>query len=182
MYDTASGINIDMSCRCSRAEEQLAAAVDEYSSSLSALESSSVSDLELGGLGGGGGGRSLQRRNAAQSKGKMLGEFEKMGVHTGPNVAKAVDMIDTWTLVTGRLVQQWYIPYGGFLCMLLHHFCWCVVVRQLVFSTNTLAVDDDRFLRHYPLLRMSFVLYLLLIHLWALVILAVQTHSLDLEE
>ena len=105
IFNTASGNNIDVSFRCSRAEEQLAAAVDEYSSSLSALESSSVSDVELGG-----GGRSLQRRNAAQSKGKMLGEFEKMGVHTGPNVAKAVDMIDTWTLVTGRLVQQWYIP------------------------------------------------------------------------
>lgn len=45
----------------------------------------------------------LQRRpGASGGKGKVLGEFEKMGVHAGPSVAKAVDMLDTWTLLTGR--------------------------------------------------------------------------------
>lgn len=74
-----------------------------------------------------------------QKSKKMSSEFEKMGVKAVPSVAKAVDMIDGWTLITGR------------------------------------------FLRHYPLLRISFVVYLVLIHLWAIVILAVHTHSLDLE-
>jgi hypothetical protein len=78
------------------------------------------------------------KRGGGKAKGASA-EFERMGVKTGPRVAKAVDMIDAWTLVTGR------------------------------------------FLRSYPLLRIAFVAYLALIHLWAIVILAVHTHSLDLE-
>jgi hypothetical protein len=79
-----------------------------------------------------------QGKRGAQ-KAKASAEFERMGMKTAPGVAKAVDMIDAWTLLTGR------------------------------------------FLRSYPLLRIAFVVYLALIHLWAIVILAVHTHSLDLE-
>jgi hypothetical protein len=79
------------------------------------------------------------RKPTKKQKSQVSAEFERMGVRAAPSVAKAVDMIDAWTLITGR------------------------------------------FLRNYPLLRMSFVLYLVLIHLWAIVILAVHTHSLDLE-
>lgn len=80
-----------------------------------------------------------QRKFPKKQKSRISSEFEKIGVKTVPSVAKAVDIIDGWTLVTGK------------------------------------------FLRHYPLLRISFVMYLVLIHLWAIVILAVHTHSLDLE-
>jgi hypothetical protein len=62
-----------------------------------------------------------------------------LGVHASPRVAKAVDTIDTWTLITGR------------------------------------------HLKAYPLLRLTFVMYLLLIHLWAFCLLAYHAHTLDLD-
>jgi hypothetical protein len=72
-----------------------------------------------------------------QRQEKVLSDLEKYGVKAGPGVAKAVSLIDAWTLVTGR------------------------------------------FLRNYPLLRLAFVVYLFLIHIWAIVLLAMQTHSLE---
>lgn len=38
-----------------------------------------------------------------------------------------------------------------------------------------------RFLRVYPLARLGFVFYLLLLHMWVLFILVMQTHSLELD-
>ena len=36
-----------------------------------------------------------------------------------------------------------------------------------------------RFLRVYPLVRLGFVLYLLILHVWVFVVLAIHTHSLE---
>ena len=44
-----------------------------------------------------------------------------------------------------------------------------------------LPSPPHRFLRSYPLVRMGFVLYLLVLHLWVFVVLGWQTHSLDLD-
>lgn len=38
-----------------------------------------------------------------------------------------------------------------------------------------------RLIRAYPLVRLGFVIYLLVLHLWVLIILAMETHSLELE-
>lgn len=39
-----------------------------------------------------------------------------------------------------------------------------------------------RFLKNYPILRLAFLLYLLMLHLWALVILAIHLHSIEIDE
>ena len=38
-----------------------------------------------------------------------------------------------------------------------------------------------RFLRSYPLARLGFVVYLLVLHFWVLFILLIHTHTLDIE-
>lgn len=85
-----------------------------------------------GGVGGGGSDRLSRPVRASQ-------DLEKLGVHASPGVNKAVDMIDTWTLITGR------------------------------------------HLKAYPLLRLTFVFYLLLIHLWAFCLLAYHAHLIDMD-
>ena len=42
----------------------------------------------------------LKRRSRQENM--VISDLEKIGVRAGPGVTKAVDMIDTWTLVTGR--------------------------------------------------------------------------------
>eukprot|EP01041_Mallomonas_annulata_P003463 gene3463-6889_t len=54
-----------------------------------------------------------------------------------------------------------------------------VHVAQAVTMIDTWTLLTGRFLRSYPLLRLSFVLYLLGLHLWVLLILVIHTHSLD---
>ena len=43
-------------------------------------------------------------------------------------------------------------------------------------------IRNHRFLKNYPLLRLVFVLYLLMLHLWALIILVVHLHSIKIDE
>ena len=38
-----------------------------------------------------------------------------------------------------------------------------------------------RLLRNHPLLRLFFLLYLLILHIWVFIILAMHTHSLELD-
>jgi hypothetical protein len=60
-----------------------------------------------------------------------------------------------------------------------------IVLPQLPPSTaggaNSPLLPQLRFLRHYPLVRLCFVLYLLLLHVWVFVVIAVHTHSLELD-
>jgi len=84
--------------------------------------------------------RSLLRSRSSSSRTtKVIYDLEKIGVKPSLGVTRAVNMIDAWTIVTGR------------------------------------------FLRNYPLARLAFVLYLLVLHSWVLVVLVIKTHSLELD-
>lgn len=99
-----------MSCRvrCQRAEQQLLTLRDiedddqddfELTASSShSINSSSRNSQFFNKKGGEAQG--LRKRGGGEHK--VMEDLEKMGVRAGPNVAKAVDIIDTWTLVTGR--------------------------------------------------------------------------------
>lgn len=52
-------------------------------------------------------------------------------------------------------------------------------VTNAVNFVDNWTLITGRFLRNYPLMRIAFVFYLLLLHLWVLVILAVTTHNLE---
>eukprot|EP01039_Chlorochromonas_danica_P004354 gene4354-4775_t len=52
-------------------------------------------------------------------------------------------------------------------------------VGQAVRIIDTYTLLTGSFLRNYPLVRLGFVLYLLILHLWVLFILVLHTHSLD---
>lgn len=62
---------------------------------------------------GGSGGSSLSAgglsRRRARDDHKVISDLEKIGVRAGPGVTRAVDMIDTWTLVTGRYVEYFFV-------------------------------------------------------------------------
>jgi len=147
---------LDMQARCSAAEQQVAKLRDledggddltEYAAGTT-TSSSSSSGLQNRRSGANGGSSSSSAGSAfggSQQSGqdirrtKVISDLEKIGVKPGARVATAVNMIDTWTMLSGR------------------------------------------FLRSYPLARLGFVFYLLVLHLWALFILVLHTHSLDLD-
>jgi hypothetical protein len=52
-------------------------------------------------------------------------------------------------------------------------------VTYAVNFVDNWTLVTGRFLRNYPLMRIAFVVYLLLLHLWVLVILAITTHNLE---
>ena len=62
-----------------------------------------------------------------------------MGVRPTEGVARAVNLIDSWTFMTGK------------------------------------------FLRRYPLVRLGFITYLLVLHLWVFFIIGIHTHNLELD-
>lgn len=104
--------------------------------------------------------RGNDRYEVSQYRGtnRVINDLEKIGVRPGAGVTKAVTVIDSWTLFTGRYVVS--------------------TILDFFFS------DGDfffyyRVLRHHPLLRLGFVMYLLMLHLWVLFILIIHTHSLE---
>lgn len=48
---------------------------------------------------------SLHRRSSRDTK--VISDLERFGVKPGASVTRAVNMIDTWTIVTGRSVVCW---------------------------------------------------------------------------
>eukprot|EP00598_Pedospumella_elongata_P001435 CAMPEP_0184975852 /NCGR_PEP_ID=MMETSP1098-20130426/6947_1 /TAXON_ID=89044 /ORGANISM="Spumella elongata, Strain CCAP 955/1" /LENGTH=855 /DNA_ID=CAMNT_0027498627 /DNA_START=54 /DNA_END=2621 /DNA_ORIENTATION=+ len=147
---------VDLQTRCSEAERQLAQSRDLEGGLGFGGDDEEGDGYEDGGAGGSSAGTSgmLVRRggpsalsNSSSSKHnrlnsrdtKVISDLERFGVKPGASVTRAVNMIDTWTIITGR------------------------------------------FLRVYPLARLGFVFYLLLLHLWVLFILVMQTHSLELD-
>ena len=60
---------------------------------------------------------------------------------------------------------------------------WCFISCdfRISFSLSPLPTPI-RFLRSQPLVRLGFVLYLLVLHLWVLVVLGWHTHNLELDE
>lgn len=81
----------------------------------------------------------LRKRGGVSLNNNIVDNLEKYGVKPAPGVAKAVDIFDTWTLVTVR------------------------------------------FLRSHPLVRLFVVAYLLVLHIWVFLVLAIHTHSLELD-
>eukprot|EP01032_Pedospumella_encystans_P010542 gene10542-12312_t len=147
---------VDLQTRCSEAERQLAQSRDLEGGLGFGGDDEEGDGYEEGGAGGSSAGTSgmLVRRggpsalstssnskhNRMNSRDtKVISDLERFGVKPGASVTRAVNMIDTWTIITGR------------------------------------------FLRVYPLARLGFVFYLLLLHLWVLFILVMQTHSLELD-
>jgi hypothetical protein len=135
----------DAQRRCQKYEEQVTALLEaqdpyDYESNVG---------VSAGGNRRSGDGGSLRKRGAGGGAGSSGGgghrplrasqDLESLGVHPSPRVTQAVDMIDTWTLITGRQLKA------------------------------------------YPLLRLTFVFYLLFIHVWAFCLLAYHAHSLDLD-
>lgn len=72
------------------------------------------------------------------SNAKVITDLEKIGVRPNASVSKAVTLIDSFALCTGK------------------------------------------YLRMNPLIRLAFVVYLILLHVWAFVILVVHTHALEM--
>ena len=52
-------------------------------------------------------------------------------------------------------------------------------IANVVNSIDTWTLGTGKLLRSYPLFRMGFVLYLLVLHLWVLFIIGWQTHALE---
>ena len=52
-------------------------------------------------------------------------------------------------------------------------------MRQAVDTLDTFALETGRFLRYNPMARLMFLLYLVLLHLWAGFILALHSHSIE---
>ena len=128
-------------CRCNQLEKQLLQArddedygldVEEGNGSFSSNNSSSTSS---------GGTMALRRRGNGYDGAKgsnrtnlIVNDLEKMGVKPAEGVAKAVSMIDSWTLLTGRLVM--YIM----LCVLVVVMCLVQVFETLRHGTIVLRV------------------------------------------
>ena len=155
--------NQDLQARCSKVEQQLAALRDvdddDDRGYGAGRDGDGDTDPESGhGSGGGGGGydffspssgTGLKQRRAdggttralekVPQQHKVITNLEKMGVRPTEGVARAVNLIDAWTFMTGK------------------------------------------FLRRYPLVRLGFVFYLLVLHLWVFFIIGMHTHSLELD-
>ena len=132
------------STRAEKALQQLQDPEDEYGDY---YESSYSSLTRRGGklLGGGEGSSDSIEDDYGALKGKgskVTQGLERIGVKikSAPQVAKAVDAMDSMTLITGK------------------------------------------FLRSYPLLRLAFVVYLLVLHLWVLLVLVVKMETIDIEQ
>ena len=132
------------STRAEKALQQLQDPEDEYGDY---YESSYSSLTRRGGklLGGGEGSSDSIEDDYGALKGKgskVTQGLERIGVKikSAPHVAKAVDAMDSMTLITGK------------------------------------------FLRSYPLLRLAFVVYLLVLHLWVLLVLVVKMETIDIEQ
>ena len=55
----------------------------------------------------------------------------------------------------------------------------CADAAQRVDALDKFALDTGRFLRYNPMARLLFLVYLIMLHLWALVVLAFHSHNLE---
>ena len=116
-------------------------------------------DEEEGGGRYGGKDPNMIRGNSLGKKGTtLIAEelYHQIGLRPNAFATSAVNAIDTWMLQTGRYT---ILSCNSFL-------------NQTPFP---------RYLRHYPLLRLAFILYLTMLHFWVLVVLVVHLHSLEID-
>ncbi len=95
-------------CRCSKAEQGLSAlrdledgGADEEDHLIAPHSAGGTLQRRGAGGAGDGDGGSGKGKSGSQSS-RVISDLEKMGVKPGARVAKAVNMIDSWTLLTGR--------------------------------------------------------------------------------
>jgi chromosome segregation ATPase len=87
---------------------------------------------------GSGSSGGMMTESMRASNAKVISDLEKFGVKPNASVSRAVTMIDSFALCTGK------------------------------------------FLRSNPLIRLAFVMYFILLHLWVFFILVIHTHALEL--
>jgi hypothetical protein len=192
-------------CRCSEAERQVASYRDLEGGMLS-LSDSAAGDGEdgfagSGGSSSGGGGGLNYRRGGGRSGGhggaggggrdtKVISDLERFGVKPGAHVTHAVNMVDSWTMFTVRYVCAVCVQCVCYLslsvCVCVHAcaftFCSSFLFCQICCcSVNFLCFSVYRILHVYPLARFAFLIYLVVLHLWVLLILVMQTHTLELD-
>ena len=94
----------DLQARCAASEKQLAALRDLEEDDFGAdRERADEGVVVYGGSSGfGSSSYGLQQRRKAPQSTKVMADLEKLGVRTGPGIASVVDMIDMWTLGTGK--------------------------------------------------------------------------------
>ena len=64
-------------------------------------------------------------------------------------------------------------------CIVLYFYHVLLMFRQAVSWIDNYTLITGRLLRSYSLLRLGFVLYLLILHIWVFVVIAFHTHSLE---
>ena len=96
-------------CRCNKAEKELAlhkdleAEDDDFSpTSYGGSSHSGGGGLQRRGGAGGTGGGSEGGSGRSGAETRVIADLEKIGVKPGVGVTKAVNMIDTWAMLTGR--------------------------------------------------------------------------------
>jgi hypothetical protein len=151
----------DLQARCCKAEQQLATLRDLEDDDFSAVLDVN-DDAETGGLGGGEGnfydsnsaGGGLKQRGGGRNSSvlapprrppgshKMISDLEKLGVKPAPAVAKAVNYIDAWTLLTGRFLKSYpMLRFGFVLYLLILHLWVFIVLGYQTHSLEELEID-----------------------------------------
>lgn len=83
---------------------------------------------------------------------------------SGEKIGKAIDAVDSFSVQTGMVRRT------------IRHFT-CFISS---YATNVgVLIATGKYLRHNPLARAGFLLYLVLIHLWALAILVFHAHNYE---
>ena len=88
----------------------------------------------------------LQRRSKTSNDGeqgghKVISGLKQMGVNPNASVVRAVNYIDTWTLITGRLLRNYPLLRLGFVLYLLFLHLWVLCI--LAWQTHSLEMEND---------------------------------------
>eukprot|EP01042_Synura_sphagnicola_P001363 gene1363-1550_t len=121
----------DLQSRCDKLTERLQLVTEGEE-----LEEESSRALEDGSLGGG----AIRSRGRLRPKGgrKAVNDLERIGMRSDGKVAVAVDLIDSWTLVTGRFLRNYPLMRLGFVGYLLCLHLWALFILVL----HTHALED----------------------------------------
>jgi hypothetical protein len=106
------------------------------SSNYNTYESGNSNSIRLG----------LQKRGRTSNDGepsghKVISGLKQMGVNPNASVVRAVNYIDTWTLITGRLLRNYPLLRLGFVLYLLFLHLWVLCV--LAWQTHSLEMEND---------------------------------------
>ena len=133
----------DSERRCKRYEDQVNALLDsqdpydyEASAGISHGDNGVLRKRGTSSNSGGPGSNSGVHRPIRASQ-----DLEKFGVRAGPRVTKAVDMIDTWTLVTGRHLKAYPLLRLVLVFYLLFVHLWAFCI--LAYHAHSLDMENE---------------------------------------